>query len=188
MDCSECGQRYPEPHLENGIAYFVCANCGNLREIENYEVYTPESSMTLFQNRYGLTLPAEYARFAGTRPRSVVMIPDSAAEPLRDYFGDGFYAIGGFAGLDPHESGSVFESERWVAEWGLPKNLVLIEGDGHHWLALDYRQSVRNPKVTLIESDEGNSVMIAETFADFVGMLIPNDRVYDPDGNLIYKG
>lgn len=41
----------------------------------------------------------------------------------------------------------ILESEYLIKEWGLPQKLLLIQGDGHNWVALDYRQTNENPPV-----------------------------------------
>lgn len=187
MKCRACPKEYPEPDIIDGTAYFVCANCGDVYEVENYRVYTPEERIELFEKENGVNLPDAYITLAGTKHSWIVKLPPCNTGSTKYYFGDGFYEIGELSGLDPDKYRSIFDSPGLVEEWELPKELVLIDGDGHTWLALDYRDSKTEPKVIVIESDESNYLVVANNFNDFVQSLLPYESVYDIDGNVIYK-
>lgn len=188
MKCRVCPNQRPELDIIDGTAYFICSSCGDIREIENYRVYTPEEAVEIFEKKYGLKLPAEYIKYAGANEPWVVKLPPCNTDSTRYYFGEGFYEIGSFYGLNPDKPRSIFESAELVKEWKLPKKLVLIDGDGHTWLALDYRCSDTEPKVIAIESDESNYLVVSNNFSDFIQSLLPYERVYDVNGNVIYNG
>ncbi|MCL7749378.1 SMI1/KNR4 family protein [Halalkalibacter alkaliphilus] len=64
----------------------------------------------------------------------------------------------------------------FVEECGLPDHLVLLTGDFHSWIALDYRNGRSEPAVLYITEDEsGNGLwqehIIAENFDQFLGRL-----------------
>lgn len=188
MKCRACPNEYPAPDIIDGTAYFVCSNCGDVHEVENYRVDTPEKRIKIFEMKHGFRLPLGYNKYAGTNDSWVVKLPPCDTDSTKYYFGEGFYVIGGFFGLDPDKYPSIFESADLVDEWGLSKKLVLIDGDGHTWLALDYRDSDLEPKVIVIESDESNYLVVANNFNDFVQSLLPYESVYDTDGNIVYNG
>src|SRR5690606_37330797 len=102
----------------------------------------------------GLKLPAGFSDYAGLSGPWVVRLPPAESEVAKYFFGEGFYEIERIAGLDPDTYLSVFDSSRLTVEWGLPKELVLLEGDGHTWIALDYRKSTEGPTVIAIATDE----------------------------------
>jgi hypothetical protein len=190
MKCKGIGCRsdYPTPDIIDGTAYFVCASCGDLHEVKSYRVYTTEERIKMFEDEYGVRLPPEYIQYAGTKGSSVVKLPSCGNDLTQFYFGEGFYTIGKFAGIEPDPYGSsIFDSASLTEEWGLPNKLVLIEGDGHTWLALDYRESAVDPTVIVVESDEGNHLLVANNFREFVRSILPYDSVYDTDGNIIYE-
>lgn len=57
-------------------------------------------------------------------------------------------------------------------EWGLSNKFVYLYGDGHTWLALDYRRyKGDNPPVTFIDLERGEKTVIAEDFAAFIQLL-----------------
>jgi DNA-directed RNA polymerase subunit M/transcription elongation factor TFIIS len=188
LKCRACPNEYPEPDIIEGTAYYVCSNCGNAYEIENYRVYTTEERIEQFEKEHNIKLPEEYIRYAGSKHSWVVKLPPSESESTKYYFGEGFYQIGELSGLDPDKYRSIFDSPALVQEWKLPKDLVLIDGDGHTWLALDYRDSNMEPKVIVIESDESNHLLVANNFGEFIDSLLPYGDVYDSDGNVIFAG
>jgi hypothetical protein len=62
-----------------------------------------------------------------------------------------------------------------VQEWGLPTPVVLLYGEGHYWIALDYR-ACRNdgePCVTWLDSDRESEALLAPDFRTFVEGLTP---------------
>jgi hypothetical protein len=63
-----------------------------------------------------------------------------------------------------------------VREWGLPTPVVLLSGDGHTWVALDYRTRgrQREPSVVWIDNERGHEVQLAPSFRAFVELLGPS--------------
>jgi hypothetical protein len=62
-------------------------------------------------------------------------------------------------------------------EWGLPPRQVLLSGDGHYWITLDYRRG-SVPSVAWIDVECGEDIQIAPSFAAFLAGLVPSD-IYD---------
>ncbi|MDT8860104.1 SMI1/KNR4 family protein [Alkalihalobacillus sp. MEB130] len=68
----------------------------------------------------------------------------------------------------------------FVDEFGLPDGVVVITGDFHSWLALDYREDKMDPKVIYItEDDSGNGTWqehyLAKSFDEFTGRLFKKE-------------
>lgn len=59
-----------------------------------------------------------------------------------------------------------------TVEWGLPPNQVLLSGDGHYWITLDYRKGPV-PSVAWIDVECGEDFQIAPTFSAFLEGLVP---------------
>lgn len=76
---------------------------------------------------------------------------------------------------------SILESEYLIEEWGLPKKIVLISGDGHTWLAFDYRKTSVNPPVIFIDVEAEQIVKIAESFKEFLSKLYSEEEVEDEE-------
>lgn len=66
---------------------------------------------------------------------------------------------------------SIQVSEYLIDEWGLPKKVVLISGDGHTWIAFDYRYTDENPSIILIDHDGEEIIEIAPDFESFLNGL-----------------
>jgi hypothetical protein len=65
-----------------------------------------------------------------------------------------------------------------VREWDLPDAVVLLSGQGHYWIALDYRLCDPNgsPAVTWIDNEMGEEQTIAPDFHAFVERLTSSNR------------
>lgn len=68
-----------------------------------------------------------------------------------------------------------------VREWGLPSPVVLLSGDGHTWVALDYRDCGPDgdPPVVYLDADLGQELRVAPGFRTFVESLTPSARFPD---------
>jgi hypothetical protein len=103
-------------------------------------------------------------------------------ENLRYYLGDCQIAIGSINGIDVNDKCPVTlgKNAYMIKEWGLPPEFVLLDGDGHTWIALDYRQAPMNPPVVFYVTDEEQFVTIAPDFASFIDRLVPHVRQPGP--------
>ncbi|MBV8390594.1 MAG: SMI1/KNR4 family protein [Mucilaginibacter sp.] len=70
---------------------------------------------------------------------------------------------------------NILETEYMTQEWGLPEKQVLLEGDGHWWITLDYRNGV-NPTVRWIDVECEEDIELAESFEDFFNGLVPESE------------
>lgn len=72
----------------------------------------------------------------------------------------------------------ILQTPYMVQEWGLPDRLVLIDGDGHTWSALDYRDrgNDEEPGVVWLDVELGQEVRLANSFAEFLERLRPEDE------------
>ena len=60
-------------------------------------------------------------------------------------------------------------------EWGLPPKQVLLSGDGHYWITLDYRKS-EIPSVSWIDVECNEDIPVASTFGVFLDGLLPSEE------------
>lgn len=59
-------------------------------------------------------------------------------------------------------------------EWGQPEQLVLLTGEGHWWIALDYRDTESaEPAVVWFDNELGDDVRLANSFTEFICSLRP---------------
>lgn len=81
---------------------------------------------------------------------------------------------------DPAHKGvhNILLTEYMSREWGLPPRQILLAGDGHWWITLDYRES-DEPVVSWIDVEVGQDLVIAPSFAAFLDGLVPKSSFTD---------
>ena len=73
----------------------------------------------------------------------------------------------------------IMDTAYLIEEWSLPKDVVLLSGDGHTWVALDYRKTRENPPVIFIEVDDEKVIELASDFDAFLSGLYIEEE--EPD-------
>lgn len=70
----------------------------------------------------------------------------------------------------------ILDTQYLLNEWEMPKGLILFNGDGHTWLAFDYRNESSEPPIVYINNDEDTKVIkIANSFNEFLEHLFTVD-------------
>lgn len=70
----------------------------------------------------------------------------------------------------------IMKSNYLLKEWGVKeKNLIIISGDGHFFIALDYRTNEENPTIVYIDTTEDKITTIYEDFSTMVNSLYEED-------------
>lgn len=76
---------------------------------------------------------------------------------------------------------SLLDTPYLVQEWNLPSPLVLLTGDGHWWIALDYRECGPDgePSVTWFDTELDQDLRLTPDFRTFIEALTcePDDDV-----------
>lgn len=70
--------------------------------------------------------------------------------------------------------GTLERSNYYINEWELPADILLLFGEGHWWVFLDYRNielQKMEPKVSLIDLEFGTDLILAQNFGEFVDRL-----------------
>ena len=75
---------------------------------------------------------------------------------------------------------NILDTHYLKEEWGMQQeNIILIGGDGHYWVALDYRLS-EEPRITYIDTENASEYLLFNHFDELI------EHLYDTvDGNLI---
>ena len=122
----------------------------------------PADLVALLRVQNGGYVSEEFAACPTTRPTS---------------WADDHVAVNEIAGIG--DGGlSLLESPVLNKEWGQPQELVLLSGDGHWWVALDYRECgpAGEPPVVFYENESEGSpddLRLADRFREFVCCLGP---------------
>ncbi|GMG78163.1 hypothetical protein ShirakiTA10_11250 [Bacillus safensis] len=56
------------------------------------------------------------------------------------------------------------DSAYLINEWELPEGLVLISGDGHTWVVMDYRKMKKNPSIHYFDVEMEEDFKLANSF------------------------
>ena len=87
--------------------------------------------------------------------------------PLSDLFGI-------IVDKDTESFQNIMQTEYMTKEWGLPEKQVLLTGDGHWWITLDYRTG-DNPVIMWIDVECNEAIKIADNFDQFVDGLVSDN-------------
>jgi hypothetical protein len=81
-------------------------------------------------------------------------------------------------GLVPSDKGamSILDTAYLTEEWGLPEKQVLLCGDGHWFITLDYRHGPE-PRVAWIDTELDEDVPVADSFPAFLVGLVDRDDI-----------
>lgn len=74
------------------------------------------------------------------------------------------------------ENKGILQSEYLIEEWGLPKDIVIISGEGHSWIAFDYRETKEDPPLIYIDTESEQIIEIARNFDAFLNWLYKQER------------
>ena len=119
---------------------------------EKLKVKLPESYINLLKEQNGGYII--YDSFPST-------VPTSWAEDHIDV--DHIMGIG--------EEDGILKSIYLIEEWGLPENIVLFSGDGHSWVALDYRNTKEEPPVIYFDVESEQIIELSPDFNTFLNGL-----------------
>lgn len=72
-------------------------------------------------------------------------------------------------GIGPKDS--IVQSEAIIKEWDMPEGLILFNGDGHTWVAFDYRTVSSDPSIVYVDNEDDMIIKIADTFDEFLERL-----------------
>lgn len=79
------------------------------------------------------------------------------------------------------EDDGIMESEYLIEEWDLPKGLILINGDGHTWVALDYRNTKENPPIHYFDLEMEEDFKLADSFDELIKGLYTVEYIVDEE-------
>uniref|UniRef100_UPI003F83BE8F SMI1/KNR4 family protein n=1 Tax=Bacillus safensis TaxID=561879 RepID=UPI003F83BE8F len=73
------------------------------------------------------------------------------------------------------------DSAYLIKEWELPEGLVLINGDGHTWVAMDYRKTKENPAIHYFDVEMEEDFKLANSFDEFIEGLYTAEYAVDEE-------
>ena len=142
------------------------------------------------ESAFRLRLPARYLELLriqnGGYTRGFVF-----ATYQRTSWAEEHVPVSELAGIDPRISlpiglHNLWNTEYMTREWGLPPRQLLLAGDGHWWISLDYRQR-NDPEVWWLDTAIDDGLRLAPNFDDFLSGLRPESDV-DPERGVLSPG
>ncbi|MEC2426859.1 MULTISPECIES: SMI1/KNR4 family protein [Bacillus] len=79
------------------------------------------------------------------------------------------------------EDEGIMDSAYLIKEWELPEGLVLINGDGHTWVAMDYRKTKENPSIHYFDVEMEEDFKLADSFDEFIEGLYTAEYTADEE-------
>lgn len=123
-----------------------------------------ETTLTMAENRLGVKLPVSYVELMRTQNGGRLFRNSIQLDQLN-------IRVDHLFGIGEKLDGGILITPYMIKEWGLPNNIVLISGDGHSWVCLDYRNNKENPYVSFIDTEENIDIKLANEFKDFTNIL-----------------
>ncbi len=150
----------------------------DLTRPSTFEILT-EELIEKAESELGVRLPERFIELlkiknGGSLSRTIL---SSANKSIWE---DGFYEIDELFGINDgnSESTGILSTAYLTSEWDLPEKQIVITGDGHWWITLDYRKTREEPTVNWIEPDADRDEIIANNFEEFIGNLTDdNDTI-----------
>lgn len=127
------------------------------------------------ENKLSIKFPESYLDILkkknGGRLRQTMLFPNIF--PVNEDIGDeGDLVLDHLLGISERECEGVLTTLNMRGEWGLPDDIVLLSGDGHWSVVLDYRNYTGdNPPVSYLDSEYEIDKQIAVDFESFLNQL-----------------
>ena len=143
-----------------------------------------QDMVAVAERELGVTLPDDLLRLLRIQNGGVVAQAYDACPTEPNFYADDHVPFDHLFGLGPTgdaETITMLDTAYLVQEWDLPTPVVLLSGQGHYWVALDYRTSGPNgePVVTWVHNEMEHELRLAPNFRTFVERLTSSDIYAD---------
>lgn len=144
--------------------------------LDPYELsdLTP-SDIEMAAEKMGVVLPSSYVELLLEQNGGTLYLDKF---PLEEHEA-GYIEVDYLWGIDKKGKQGIWQTTYLLKEWDLPKGLILLNGDGNSWIALDYRDAATNPSVLYIESDSSIELTLADNFDEFICKLYRDEESND---------
>lgn len=142
-----------------------------LPEVSNEEIEKVEKLL-------GVKLPASYVNLMREKNGGTLSYNIFPSKKVEDDFLMLDYLLG--IGMED----GIGETPYMIEEWELPSDIILLSGDGHSWVVLDYRNySGDNPPISFIDVEVNKDIKIANSFEEFISKLEKNEDEDEDEEN-----
>lgn len=151
------------------------------REDDEYYKLEPltDTLVKIAEEKLKVKLPKSYINLLKEQNGGYIKF-DSFPSNVPTSWGDSHIIIDHILGIG--EEKGILENEYLIQEWELPENIVLISGDGHSWVAFDYRNKKKEPSVIYIDTDSEQIIELAPNFEIFLnGLYVEETEIEQMD-------
>lgn len=124
----------------------------------------------------GVTMPADLIHLLRIRNGGVIADAWDACPADANFYAEDHVPFDHLYGIGPAgqaETITLLDTPYLVQEWELPSPVILLSGEGHYWLALDFRTCgpAGQPPVVWLDSEMEHELTLAPNFRAFVERL-----------------
>ncbi|MCU7741519.1 SMI1/KNR4 family protein [Priestia megaterium] len=121
---------------------------------------------------FNVSLPKEYLNLLALQNGGEINY-NSHPSPIATSWAETHINISFIMGIG--KENGILETPYYLKEWGIPEGFILFSGEGHAWLAFDYRHSKSNPPIVYIDNEMNQIIKIADSFGLFLSKLYIED-------------
>jgi len=119
------------------------------------------------EKKLGVKLPSSYIELCRIQNWGYITY-DAFPTSVPTGWADDHISVDHIRGI---EEDGILSNDYYIEEWELPKDILLICGDGHTWTAMDYRQTKEEPPIIYIDLEWGDDIFILELAPNFKTFL-----------------
>lgn len=124
-----------------------------------------EAEIAKAEKKLGITLPDTYKKLI-LEQNGGYTIHNAFPTTHSNSWGEDHIQFNHLLGIAEDEG--IMDSAYLIEEWELPEGLVLINGDGHTWVAMDYRKTKENPAIHYFDVEMEEDFKLADSFDEFI--------------------
>jgi len=118
-----------------------------------------------FENKVGFKIPKDFLDCLSYQNGAFLKFTLGNLE--KDFW------IKNIPGINSDKNNALMHSNYYINEWSLPKDILLIYGEGNWWVVFDYRNlnNDNTPKISLLDSEMNKDEVIANSFTELLSSL-----------------
>ncbi|MBU5208143.1 SMI1/KNR4 family protein [Bacillus safensis] len=137
-----------------------------------------EAEISKAEKKLGVTLPGTYKKLI-LEQNGGYTIHNAFPTTHSNSWAEDHIQFNHLLGIDEDEG--IMDSAYLIKEWELPEGLVLINGDGHTWVAMDYRKTKENPAIHYFDVEMEEDFKLADSFDEFIEGLYTVEYTVDEE-------
>ena len=130
------------------------------------------------EDKLGVTLPDTYKKLI-LKQNGGYIVHNSFPTTHSNSWAEDHIQFNHLLGIAEDEG--IMDSAYLIKEWELPEGLVLINGDGHTWVAMDYRKTKENPTIHYFDVEMEEDFKLADSFDEFIQGLYTAEYTVDEE-------